>query len=225
MEPAEPLVETLPGGTRLFCDKTHPVTTDSLLLARFCGAKPKWSVCDLGAGGGILVLSLLDAGTKGPAVAVECQPEAVALLNRAKEENALEGLTVHHGDVRGFALPRPVDVVVSNPPYFTAGAQSPVQARAAARHQQAATLADFCHTAARIIKDGGRFCLCYPAEKLAEAFGCLRAAGLEPKRLQLVRKTSADAPWLLLADARKAAGVGLQILPDILLPPGQPVHY
>ena len=44
-------------------------------------------------------------------------------------------------------------------------------------------------------------------------------AGLQPKRLRLVRQR-ADAkslPWLFLLDCRKAGGVGLEMLPDLIM--------
>ena len=76
-----------------------------------------------------------------------------------------------------------------------------------------------------LLKDRGRFCLCYPPARLAQLFAALSANRLAPKRLRLVRKTPETPPWLVLVDARKNGGAGLQILPDRILPPGAPVQY
>ena len=75
----ELVLETLPGGTRLYTGAAHPITTDSLLLAAFCPAGKRFSLCDLGAGNGILLFSLLDKGVCGPARAVEREPAAAGV--------------------------------------------------------------------------------------------------------------------------------------------------
>lgn len=209
-------VEILPSGAHVWVSARHRFGTDSLLLAAFAQPRRQWAVCDLGSGCGIVLLSLLDNGLKGTAVGVELDEEGAALLAGAAAENGFDNVQALAQDLRGYQAQRPFDMVVCNPPYFTGGLISPDAGRAAARHQIHCTLADVCATAARNLKDGGRFCLCYPATQLAELFVSLRAAGLEPKRLQLVRKTAETAPWLALVDARKAGGIGLEILPDKL---------
>jgi len=221
----EPKHETLPGGTPVFTTRAHPITTDSLLLAAFCAPKPHWAACDLGSGGGVLLLSLIDKGLTGPAIGVELQPTVTALLQQAIGCGALANVQAVCGDIRAWRAPHLFDLVVANPPYFTAGMHSPTPARATARHQTAGGLADFSAAAARMLKDGVRFCLCYPAGQLATAFEALAAHRLAPKRLQLARKAPDAPPWLALIDARKAAGPGLKILPDKIVPPGNSVRY
>lgn len=211
-----PRAEILPGGTLLYTTPGHPVTTDSLLLAAFCPVRAGWSACDLGCGAGVLLLSLADRGLAGAATGVDTDPEGLALLRRAAQESALPGVQAVQADVREFSTPFPFDLAVANPPYYTGGAVSPNPRRAGARHQLAGALPDFCLAAARVLKDRGRFCLCWPAPALAALFAALAAANLAPKRLQLVRKAPAAAPWLALAEARKAAGEGLEILPDLI---------
>ena len=53
----------------------------------------------------------------------------------------------------------------------------------------------------------------------------LREHRLEPKRMQLVRKSPEEEPWLVLMEARKAGGIGLKVQPDYILPPGRPILY
>lgn len=218
-------IETLPGGTTVFTAPGYAITTDSLLLADFCGAKPSFSVCDLGCGCGILLLCLADAGLRGPAVGVEINEDALSLFQDSIAENAFSNIQAVPGNLCEYRSPFPFDCVVANPPYFDAGAEARLPQRATARHEITATLEDFCVAASRLLKDGGRFCLCYPPARLAQLMHLLGQHGLAAKRLQLVRKSPNDAPWLALLDARKAGGVGLSILPDKLLPAGRPVTY
>ncbi len=217
--------ESLPNGTIVFTNDTHKISSDSLLLAAFSSVKPRWSACDLGAGCGILLLSLFDQGLAGPATAVELAPDACDLLAAAQTANPAHPFTLFCGDLRQYTSPRPFDLVLANPPYFSAGALPPSAARAAARHETTCTLAEFCSTAAHILKDGGRFCLCYPPDRLAELFAILTAKNLAPKRMQLVRKTPDAAPWLALVEAHKFGGTGLAILPDNILSTSSPLWY
>lgn len=219
-------VETLSGGTKVFTTPTHRFGTDALLLLEFCEVRKTWAACDLGSGSGILLLGLLDKGLQGTAVGIEQDEEGAALLAETARQNEYANISAVHMDMCDYRPARQFDLVVSNPPYFSGGIRPPQSQRAAARHQVSVTLEQVCFTAGRILKDKGRFCLCYPAAELPGLFAALRAAGLAPKRLQLVRKTAADEPWLCLVNARKAAGEGgLRILPDRLLPPGQPLRY
>lgn len=225
--------ETLPGGTAVFTGPGHRIGTDALLLADFTAPgdsrkttpRADISACDLGAGCGILILSLLDRGLAGRAVGLEIDPTGAALLEEAARENGFSRLEAIHTDFRSWRTSRPFDIVVANPPYFRAGPLPPDPVRAGARHEQHGTLPELCAAARRLLKDRGRFCLCYPPARLADLFCALREEGLEPKRLQLVRKAPGAAPWLALVEARKAGGVELAVLPERILPPGQPIAY
>lgn len=217
--------ETLPNGTPVYTTQSHRVTTDSLLLTAFCPVHRRHSACDLGAGTGLILLGLVDRGLAGRAVGVEQYPDAAALLQKAAQDAGLANVAAHTGDLREYTCGRPFDLVVSNPPYFTEGQASPQAARAAARHAAGDFLPALCAAAHRLLKDSGSFCLCWPPARLAPLLAALQGQNLAPKRLQLVRKGPAAAPWLALLDARKAGGEGLAILPDHILPPGQQVRY
>lgn len=217
--------EVLPNKTKVWISDAHRFGTDSLLLASFCNAKRNWTVYDLGSGCGIVLLSLVDKGLQGNATGVELDPEGTALLSGAITENGLHTVTAICQDIKTLAPQTLCDLVVANPPYFTAGILPPAQRRASARHETTATLADFCAAAARLLKDGGRFCLCFPPNRLTDLLVELRTHRLEPKRMQMVRNKPEGEPWLVLLDARKNGGKGLQILPERLLPHGTPIQY
>lgn len=222
--------ELLCGGTAVFVSAAHRFGTDAMLLSRFCRVRRAERACDLGSGCGIIPLRWHDGGHRGPALAVELQPEAAALLQRGLEEPDAAGerpgghITALCADLRSVEWKaRPdaglFDVVSCNPPYFTGGFVSTKPGRAAARHQITCTTADVARTAAVLLRDGGRLCLCGRPAALGQTMADCVNAGLQPKRLRLVRQR-ADAgslPWLFLLDARKAGGVGLQLLPDLIM--------
>lgn len=210
--------ELLRHGTPVYISDTHRFGSDALLLSGFCRPRRDERAADLGSGCGIIALRWHDLGHRGRCEAIELQAEGSALLAAACAEAGIEHILPVTADLRTFGLDRPecFDLVGCNPPYFAAGRRSPDPARAAARHEDYCTLRDAAGCAARLLRYGGRFALCGRPERLAEAFCALREAGLEPKRLALVKQTPESAPRLFLCEAKKGAKPGLVIEPDLL---------
>lgn len=195
------------------------VSTDAVLLAGFVRARPLDIVIDLGCGTGILSL-LVNARTAAVVIGVEQDPVAADMARRAAALNGQAGVTVHTLDLRDAPATLGhgcADVVMANPPYFTAGDKSSSPARARARHEGEAGLPQLLFAASRLLKNRGAFYCCYPADKLASLCVLLREVKLEPKRLRLVRPAPGKPPRLLLLQAIKEAGPGLAIEEDLLL--------
>ena len=72
---------------------------------------------------------------------------------------------------------------------------------------------DVCNAAARLLKYGGRLCLCQRPERLADVISAMRAADIEPKRLRFVAKTPSSAPWLFLLEGKKGSKPFMQVEP------------
>lgn len=108
---------------------------------------------------------------------IELRPEWADLWPHTLASPALDGrLTLRLGDLRDAR--GPVDLVVSNPPFFPRGT-GPVAAegwRAAARTESAATLADVVAVALAAAPDG-RVVLVVPVERAAEVRRHASAAG------------------------------------------------
>ncbi len=217
---AMPERETLCNGTPVFLTQSHRFGQDALLLAHFCRVRSKESVCDLGCGCGVIALHWHDRGHRGPCLAVELLPEAAALARRAAGEAGAEHITVECRDLRDAAALRPYaqtrSLVACNPPYFTGGPLSPNPARATARHALFCTIEDVCAAAFLLLRDGGRLCVCQRPERLTDLLCAMRAARIEPKRLQFVAARGGKAPWLVLAEGQKNRAAGLRVLPTLI---------
>jgi tRNA1Val (adenine37-N6)-methyltransferase len=189
---------------------------DSLLLANFTSLRPRERVCDLGCGVGVLPLLLLDREPSLSVTGVELCPEACALARHNLTDNGLAG-TVLQGDVRNIPALMPAgqtDLLICNPPYFPAGAGGVAAgAKGLARSDGAFGLDDLCAAARWLLKNGGRMALCWRPERLCGLLSALRAAELEPKRLQLVQARPDKAPFLALVECRRQGGPGLEVLP------------
>lgn len=213
-----------PGGYRFtFDDTLFQPSTDSFVLAAFPPLKRGMRVCDLGSGSGLLGLLLLARQEELHITNIEIQAAACALSQRNAQCNGLgDRITTYHTDLRDLScLPKGTsfDLVISNPPYFPPGAGllSPDDARRTARSEVSCTLEDICRAASCLLTYGGRLCLVFRPERMAELFSLLRQYHLEPKRLRFVQHTAAAAPKLLLLESRKDGRPGLAVEPPLLL--------
>lgn len=215
-------IEYIGNKLRLIVSSEHTFGTDALLLADFASPKIKEKVCDLGTGCGIIPFCWLRDGAQHVS-AVEINPDAAAILLRSGELNSLEDrLNVINADLRELreVLPSGVfDLVTMNPPYtpMGKGIESSDKAARVARHEASCTIRDVCVSAARLLKFGGRLCICLRPERLAEAFAAMRESGIEPKRLRFVAQRAQSAPWLFLLEGKLGRKPGLIVAPLLLI--------
>ncbi len=215
--------DVLDGGTRVFCDDIHRFGTDALLLARFAAPRTGERICDLGTGCGIIPLVWADEQRVFDCVAVDIQEKAIHLLQAAVEEQELGGI-IHPllADLRqleGILPAGGFDLITCNPPYFPpdSGKNADHPERRIARQEICCTLQDAVKAAARLLPSGGRFCLCHRPERLCDIVWEMRAAGLEPKRLRMVRQRLNHAPFLVLVEGRRGGRPALQVEADLIL--------
>ena len=196
---------------------------DSLLLARFVEPRGRARIVDLGAGNGVIALSVAVLNRGVEATGVELQED---MVDRAERGSALNGLgdrvrTVR-GDVReverdftagGF------DAAVCNPPYRPrrSGRVNPDRERLLARHEVEGRLPDFVRAGAYLLRHRGRMCLVYPSERAVELFSVMRQHRLEPRRVRFVHSFAGSAATLVLAEGVKGARTSLAVLPPLVI--------
>ena len=190
---------------------TFPLSTDSMLLSGFAKLPKNAAVLDLGSGCGTLGLLLCAKDACCRVSGVELDPKAhdAALENIARNSLA-ERLNSICADLRTIPSLFPsghFDCCVCNPPYFTGGPAS--KAAVAARRDDTCTTESICTAASWALRWGGDFYVVHKPEKLAQLCSCASAAGLEPKRLCLVRHNPEKPVNLILLACRKGAKPGL----------------
>lgn len=214
-------LETLSGDLSVFVGDAQPVTTDSLLLARFCAPKHHEICCDLGCGCGLVPLLWAAEAPPKHITGIELRKNAVRLFERSVEKNGLSSLiTPCVCDLRNSAaLPGKgtFNLVSMNPPYRQTGSgtASANNERSIARTELCCTLSDIANAAWLLLKNGGRFCLCHKPERLCDVITALRETHLEPKKLQFVQKDPNAKPSLFLLEAKKGGKAGLTVLPPL----------
>ncbi len=182
-----------------------PLGADSLALGEFCTLRRGDRVLDLGCGAGLLLLLCARRETVS-LTGVELDPHAADLARKNLSDNGLAG-TILTGDLGELTPPPQADVVVSNPPWYPPGSGAP----GGPGRTELCPLDQLCRTAAAALGHRGRFALVHPPERLPDLFAALRAAGLEPKRLQLCCHGAGGVPYAALAEAVKGGRPGLQV--------------
>ena len=205
-------------GLRLFQPKQgYRYSLDALLLARFCPLlKPGGSIIDLGAGCGVIGLVLARVNPDASVVAVEKNPAMAGIVERNIRHNDLAGrVSLQAEDILHLRKTYPdssFDLVVSNPPFRTAGSGrvSPHAGRDAARHETTAGLADFMTAAKYLVKPSGRICLIQLPSRLAELMALAAGLKLSVLRLRTIHN-NAESPATMfmveLAKGRRSAPV------------------
>ena len=191
---------------------------DSVLLAAFAAQGRAGSVraADLGSGSGVLPL-LVCARVPGARFdAVEIDPAAADRAVRSARISGLQGRIAVHvvplEDAPKLLGCGRYDLVVSNPPYGEPNGPQAGSLRDAAVREGATDIAAVCRSASRLLRNGGAFCVCFPARRLAALFAALSACRLEPKRLQPVYSAPGKDAKLVLVEAVRDAKPGMKVL-------------
>ncbi len=200
--------------------KNHTFGTDAVLLSSFAASKKVKRHCDLGAGCGIISMLLIRDGIVAHSDGVEISDEAVALARRTAAEYAEDSFTPVLADLRelkGILPFSEYDLVTCNPPYKAEGAGiiSESSTDKVARHETACSLEDVIKTASKLLKSGGRFCICQRPERMSDIINLMREYKLEPKTLRLVAKRVGEDPWLILLEGRRDGKSGMRIMPTL----------
>lgn len=186
-----------------------PLGSDALALGRFATVRKGWRVCDLGTGSGVLLLLLAARDPQLELFGLDRDPAAAALAQDNLGRNRLEGQIWTGSWSQAPFSPGSFDLVVSNPPYYAPGSGKDGGPARMEREE----LDTLCQAAARLLRNGGRFALSFPTQRMADLFETMRRCDLEPKRLKLLSHTPTKPPYALLVEGVRQGKPGLQVLP------------
>ena len=204
-----------------------PLSTDSMALAHFVRLPAKASVLDLGSGcatlGTLLCAAHGDCCVTGIELDGTAHEAALENIRRNGLSSRLRSICADLRQVNRLIEPGSFSCCVSNPPYFSGGPAS--QATPLARREDCCAPEDLFRAAAWALKFGGDFYLVHKPERLAQLCACAVSAGLEPKRLRLLRHKENGPVALIFLQCRKGGKPGL-IWEEIALfnPNGDPTE-
>ncbi len=200
----------------------HRFGTDAFLLADFSQYRQKDKACDLGTGCGIIPLIMQKYRPPQVTYAVDIQEGAIEQLRLGLEKSETSGIVPICADLKKLWEDAPLgqlDLVTCNPPYKVnnAGFQSVITAQKIARHEILCTIDDVCAAAKKLLKYGGRLCVCNRPERLSDVIFAMKNNDIEPKRLRFVSKNPDEAPWLFLIEGKKGSKPFMKVEPQLYI--------
>lgn len=197
--------------------------TDALLLAAFIKSSPKSVAVDFGAGSGIISFLCIARKKFNKIFTVEIQKDFCDIISRNIQINSFsDKISVINKDVRNLTFSDincEADVIFSNPPYMRSGSgkQNDSLEKAIARHEVFGNIFDFCSSASKNLKHGGKMYFVYRPERMTELFYAMKNSQIEPKRLCFVHPDSFSSPSLILVDGKKGASSEIKITKPLIM--------
>ena len=194
------------GDLKIVQDKRlYRFTSDSILLSRFADSYSDEVVADFCAGSGIVGLHYygLNADKVKSVDLFELQPELCELARSSIEINNLsDKFTVIEGKLQNapVSLNGKYSLILCNPPYKkkNGGEQGMATHIAVCRHEIEITLEEIIATASRLLKYGGRLCICQKLERFTDMMYYMRKHDVEPCVIDFVRTEANKPPYLVM---------------------------
>ncbi len=208
-------IEDLGEGVGVVVSKQHTFGTDAMLLAHFASPKRNDVACDFGSGCGIIPFLWLRDGKCKEITAIEIQENACNQMLRSKDLNDTDKITILNRDLKEIddLKSGSFDLVTMNPPYKieNGGIKNDEEYATIARHESLCNMNDIAKSAARLLRFGGKLCICHRPERVFDAMYSMRENGIEPKTLRFVSKKGDTQPWLVLIEGKRGAKNGLRV--------------
>lgn len=208
-------IEDLGEGVGVVVSKQHTFGTDAMLLAHFANPKRNDIACDFGSGCGIIPFLWIRDGKCKEITAIEIQENGCNQMLRSKELNNSEKIIILNRDLKEIndLQSGSFDLVTMNPPYKiqNGGIKNDEEYATIARHETFCNMNDIAKSAARLLRFGGKLCICHRPERVFDAMYSMRENGIEPKTLRFVSKKGDTQPWLVLIEGKRGAKNGLKV--------------
>ena len=196
---------------------------DALLLATSLPDMPEDpTIVDLGAGQGVVALTVALRHPEAQVIAVERQDSLIELLHRNIDENELSNVEVIGGDLREFRdllTPHTADLVLCNPPFYPTGQRrpSPVRERAEARHELHGDLGDFLAASAYVAGQRGWVQMLTPPLRMTDALAGADATDLSPVDLRFYHPSADEDAYLIRYRWRRGGAPDFAIRPPLYI--------
>lgn len=196
---------------------------DAVILSDFARVRPREHVIDMGTGTGILPILLSAQRADATFSALEIQPQMAEMASRSVALNNLcDRIQVYAADMKDAADLLGYEcahMVVSNPPYGKKGStlKNAADSVTIARHEEEAGIDSWVKSCAAVLRNMGRLCMVFPAQRLLELTDAFRNHRIEPKRIRMVYAKVDRAPYLVLLEGMKNAKPGLLWMPPLVV--------
>ena len=169
--------------------------TDGVLLGAWATANNPRRIIDAGTGTGLIALMMAQRYPDAIISAVEIEETAAneAELNFSATEWA-DRLIIVKGDFARFVSLSKFDLIVSNPPFFTSGYESPSTKRAMARHESSLPFSTLLAQSDKLLSEDGTLAIITPADIEDDIIYNSSLHKLYPRRICKVISVEGKAP-------------------------------
>jgi tRNA1Val (adenine37-N6)-methyltransferase len=181
------------------------VGTDSLLLGSWAQPNDAKLILDIGTGSGILALMMAQKSTLDAHVyAVDVDDGAIIQASENVSASPWRNkVTTVHCALDDFDCDNPLDLIITNPPYFDAVDMTSsafvrqTTQRSVARHEALLTThALFTFSAKHLKSNGALYCV-YPYNRAPSILEEAKRCGLHASRLMTVKHARTSSPYLM----------------------------
>jgi len=183
------------------------IGTDGVLLGAWCDVSICQTALDIGTGTGVIAIMLAQR-TQATIYGVEINKAA---YEQAKRNMAMspwaKRLQVMHGDIQEIAhkLNPSFDLIVSNPPYFSGGTQSPNPQKNGIRHTLTLTHANLLRICSQLLSNSGKICVILPYYEGMRTIELAKSYKLYCTKITFVKSRINQAPERLMLQFEKKA--------------------
>jgi len=169
------------------------VGTDGVLLGSWASVpEPGQRVLDAGTGTGLIALMIAQRSVDTWIDALEIDPSSAGQADENFQNSPWnERLTCIHSSLQDYAsrCSKSYDLLICNPPFFSASSKTSSREKNLARHDDALSLSDLFKTSRSLVKESALLSLIIPAHKEAEASDLAHEHHFSCRRLTRVRPT------------------------------------
>lgn len=177
---------------------TMRVGTDAVLLGAWCRVQGVQRVLDVGTGCGVIALMVAQRCPAAVVDAIDIDAASVVEAQRNFATSPSAGrLRATYADFNEW-VGENYDLIVSNPPFFINGIQSPDAARASARHTITLDYARLIAHARHLLAPSGRLAMVAPADARSQVIEQAAFQSMDIARLCEVTSVVGKQPKRLL---------------------------
>jgi tRNA1Val (adenine37-N6)-methyltransferase len=179
------------------------VGTDGVLVGTWTRLRDNDSVLDVGAGSGLVSLILAQRNSNTHITPIEIDKQATAQATENIQASPFRNIDECRSiSFQEFALETTCcyDLIVSNPPFFSASLKSPNRQRSVARHSDSLPIEEFIELAADLLSPQGRISFIFPFSEKEELVSLSAKNNLHVSRLTSVISTAGSQPKRVLVE-------------------------
>ncbi len=197
----------------------YTFTSDSVILANFVRTKPGDVAVEIGTGSGVISILVQAKNPLEKIFAFEIQPQMANLANKNILINNLQQkIQVFCEDIKNFENyieKGCANVIFCNPPYFKPTNFKQTDCNKIAKEEVCLNLDALCQIASEILKDGGSFYVCEPAERCSELICTLQKHKLSTKEI-FFTENGKEKVKTVFVKAVKGGRFGTKVMPNLI---------